>query len=126
MKALVVDDSRAIRILLAGYLKDLGFSVEDAEDGFDALDQLEAHGLFDLVLVDWWMPNMTGIELVKAVREKAEYDKMPLMMVTTESHVESMSDALMAGANEYMMKPFDSEALAEKLQLMGFETSKTN
>ena len=122
MKALVVDDSKAIRILLGGYLKNLGFSVEGAEDGFDALDQLEKHGEFDIVLVDWWMPNMTGIELVKAVREKSQYDKMPLMMVTTESHVESMSDALMAGANEYMMKPFDSEALAEKLKLMGLES----
>lgn len=120
MRALVVDDSRAMRGLLVRLLRGLGFEVTEAPDGSAALD-LVVHDAssFDLALVDWNMPIMGGLELVHAIRKEHRFDAMRIMMVTTENDIEHVVSALDAGANEYLMKPFTPEAVSEKLALLG-------
>lgn len=119
MKALIVDDSRAMRTILKRLLSQVGFDVVEAGDGRQALSELERAGPMDLALVDWNMPVMTGLELINEVRARREYDPMPIMMVTTETEVSQMQRALDAGANEYVMKPFTEDILRDKLVLLG-------
>ena len=119
MKALVVDDSRATRTILRNALKAEGFEVFEAGDGRQALEELRKIGATDLALVDWNMPVMTGYELICEVRAQKEFDRMAIMMVTTESESAQVQRALDAGANEYVMKPFTAEILREKLLLLG-------
>ena len=119
MRALIIDDSRAMRGILARVLKELGFETVDAVHGKDAFDRLPALGKLDVALVDWNMPEMTGFEFVQAVRQRSEFDEMRIVMVTTESSLGDMAKALEAGANEYVMKPFTTEALKSKLELIG-------
>lgn len=119
MKAIVVDDSRAIRAILGRMLRDIGFDVAEAEDGRAALGVLAAGGPFDLALVDWNMPEMDGLQLVQAVRADHRLDAMRIMMVTTENEMDRIVRALEAGANEYLMKPFTAEAVTEKLAILG-------
>ncbi len=119
MKAMVVDDSRATRMILKRALTSQGFEVSEAGDGKAALDELVKTGPVDLVLVDWNMPVMTGYELICEVRARRELDKMAIMMVTTETELAQVQRALDAGANEYVMKPFTDAVLREKLQLLG-------
>ena len=121
MKALVVDDSRAMRMILKRTLSQLGFEVVEAGDGRQALDVLQVSGPVDVALVDWNMPVMTGYELIQEVRGRRELDAMPIMMVTTETEADQVSRALDAGANEYVMKPFTEDVLREKLLLLGLE-----
>ena len=121
MHALVVDDSNTIRLILTAYLKKLGFDVTVAMNGREALDRLHAMAKADIVLVDWNMPEMDGLSFVRAVRAKNEYDTMPLMMVTTNVELNNVAEALDAGANEYMMKPFTLDILRAKLELLGFQ-----
>ena len=120
MHALVVDDSNTIRIILTAYLKKLGFDVTVAINGRDALDRLHAMAKADIVLVDWNMPEMDGLSFVRAVRAEDEYATLPLMMVTTNVELTNVAEALDAGANEYMMKPFTMAILRAKLELLGF------
>ncbi|HAC89904.1 MAG TPA: response regulator [Planctomycetaceae bacterium] len=122
MRALVIDDSRAIRRLIGNIMKELGWEVTEAGHGLEALQQLEQHGCPDLILVDWNMPEMNGLEFIKAARALPEYKYVPMMMVTTETEMERMAQAFIAGVNEYLMKPFDKTQLVEKLQLLGIET----
>lgn len=120
MHALVVDDSRAIRSVIARMLRGLGWTVSEAGNGQEAVDVLE--GLEfppDIALVDWNMPVMDGFTLVCAIRSEAKFDDMRIMMVTTETEIERVQQALSAGANEYMMKPFTQDSLIEKLGLLG-------
>jgi two-component system chemotaxis response regulator CheY len=119
MHALVVDDSRVIRRLLGDMLRQIGFEVSEAVNGHEALDFLERENDPDVVLVDWNMPVMTGIDFVKAVRSDDRYKDLRLMMVTSETELKHMQAALDAGANEYVTKPFVKEMIAEKLQLLG-------
>lgn len=121
MRALVIDDSRAIRRVIGNILKEMGWEVTEAIHGLDALAQLEALGCPDLILVDWNMPEMNGIEFIKAARAQPDYKLVPMMMVTTETEMERMAQAFIAGVNEYLMKPFDKSQLLEKLQLLGVE-----
>ena len=121
MNALVVDDSNTIRIILTAYLKKLGFDVTVAINGREALDRLHAMAKADIVLVDWNMPEMDGLSFVRAVRAKNEYATLPLMMVTTNVELTNVAEALDAGANEYMMKPFTMDILKAKLELLGFQ-----
>lgn len=119
-KALVVDDSRATRMILSKTLSELGFEVLQASNGVEALDVMaQQGGSVNLALVDWNMPKMTGIELVRELRSDPGYNHVFLMMVTTETEVEQIARALEYGANEYMMKPFSREAVEDKLRLMG-------
>jgi two-component system, chemotaxis family, chemotaxis protein CheY len=119
LRALVVDDSRAIRAVLKRMLGELGFQTAEAGDGLQALAVLEEAGAFDIVLVDWNMPEMNGLELVKAVRAIASFESMPMLMVTTESEMERVIEALTAGASDYLMKPFTKDALLSKLEILG-------
>jgi two-component system chemotaxis response regulator CheY len=118
-KAMVVDDSRAIRMILSQFLMDLNFDVSQAADGKQALAMLPQDRDVSLVLVDWNMPEMNGLEFVKQVRGNARYDDIRLMMVTTETEVEQVLKALEAGANEFVMKPFTKDVIADKLRLIG-------
>ena len=120
MHALVVDDSNTIRIILTAYLKKLGFDVTVAINGREALDRLHGMAKADIVLVDWNMPEMDGLSFVRAVRAENEYAALPLMMVTTNVELTNVAEALDAGANEYMMKPFTMDILRAKLELLGF------
>lgn len=120
MRALVVDDSRAIRSVISRMLREMGYSVVEAGNGQEALDQLAAVGFVpDLALLDWNMPVMDGFTLLTALRADAKYSSMRIMMVTTETEMDRMQAALVAGANEYLMKPFTPDALRDKLGLMG-------
>lgn len=119
MRAIVVDDSRAVRAILKRMLGDMGFTVSEAEDGRAALEVLAKTGPLDLALVDWNMPGMDGLQLIQAVRADRSMDGMRIMMVTTETDVERIVRALDVGANEYLMKPFSADAVTEKLALLG-------
>ena len=119
MRALVVDDSTAIRRIIGRILKELGFEVFEAGHGKEALAQLAAIGIPELALVDWNMPEMNGYELLCTIRADPTYDNLCIMMVTTESEMSQMTKALEAGANEYLMKPFTKEMVAAKLEILG-------
>ncbi len=119
MRALVVDDSRTMRRIVAATLQDLGFEIAEAENGAAALALLESGLTFDLACVDWNMPQMDGLEFVSQVRTGNRWRAITLMMVTTESEQEQIVRALAAGAHEYLIKPFSPDALRDKLQLLG-------
>ncbi len=119
MRALIIDDSKTIRMILSKILKGLGYSVTEAGNGREALDRLECDGPPELALVDWNMPVMNGLEFVRAARADASNSGMCLMMVTTEVEQDQMVRALVAGANEYVTKPFTPEIIIEKLRLLG-------
>jgi two-component system chemotaxis response regulator CheY len=118
---LLIDDSRAIRVILGRMLGQLGFEVDEAANGREGLERLEAGLTPELVLVDWNMPEMNGLEFVTAVRRPPYSSSARVMMVTTETEVPQMVRALEAGADEYLMKPFTRESIAEKLQLLGLQ-----
>jgi two-component system chemotaxis response regulator CheY len=122
-KALVIDDSSATRMILGKMLKEIGYEVEAAQDGRDALDRLDAGFMPDVMLVDWNMPVMNGYEFVCEVRTRDEFADVPLMMVTTETEMDRVMAALEAGANEYVMKPFSKDVIFDKLCLLGLENS---
>ncbi|MCS7199023.1 MAG: response regulator [Caldimicrobium sp.] len=117
-KALVVDDSKAIRQIERKYLEELGFHVLEAENGEVALSILKEDPQIDLILLDWHMPVMNGYEFLKKMRENPAYSHIKVMMVTTENQQKSVIDAIMAGANEYLMKPFDKEMLETKIRYL--------
>jgi two-component system, chemotaxis family, chemotaxis protein CheY len=119
MKALVVDDSRAMRMLLSAMLREFGFDVAQACHGREALAHLTAHPDVDLALIDWNMPEMNGLELVEAVRAGAQWPSLRMMMVTTETEMDQMTRALVAGAHEYVMKPFTRAVIEQKLRVLG-------
>ena len=119
MKALVVEDSTTIRMILRKFLGKLGFDVVEAGNGREGLDRLKEMTRADVVLVDWNMPEMNGVDFVRAVRADHGYDGLPLVMVTTNVELENVAEALDAGANEYVMKPFTLDMIREKLELLG-------
>jgi len=114
MKALVVDDSNVMRRILTGALGRANITdVDHAADGAIAVDAV-ANADYDIVLMDWNMPNMLGIDAVRAIRESGK--TMPIIMVTTEAEKERVVDALRAGANNYIIKPFEPAAIVSKIQ----------
>ncbi|MBT0771382.1 response regulator [Kineosporia sp. J2-2] len=119
MRALVIDDSRAMRTILTKQLGKLGFDVAQATDGRDALDLLDTGYVPDVALVDWNMPRVDGLSFIKAVRARDDLRDVSLMMVTTESEQRNIVRALAAGAHEYVIKPFTEEVIGEKLALLG-------
>ncbi|MFN0165196.1 MAG: response regulator [Bryobacteraceae bacterium] len=118
MQALVIDDSRAVRMIIGKILRDAGMDVLEAGDGRQGIDQLEINPDVELILVDWNMPVMNGYEFIQAVRAQQVYDRIRIMMVTTEAESEQVTKALAAGVNEYLMKPFTKEVLIAKLSMM--------
>jgi two-component system chemotaxis response regulator CheY len=119
MRALVIDDSRAMRSILRHTLAGAGFEVAEAGNGREALERLGQQGKPDLALVDWNMPVMDGLDFIRAVRAEPAYAGLPLLMITTETELARVSDALEAGADEYIMKPFTRDDLLAKLDLLG-------
>jgi two-component system chemotaxis response regulator CheY len=119
-KALVVDDSKTIRTIIRRILVDLGYEVREAANGIEALQVIEAEkNTVKLVLADWNMPGMNGLDLVKCLRQDPELSSLKVIMVTTETQLDQMASALASGANEYVMKPFSKDILMEKLELVG-------
>ena len=116
---LVVDDSRVIRKVSRHILESLGFTVDEAENGSEALDRCAAN-MPDVILLDWNMPVMSGIEFIVQLRQREGGDKPKVVFCTTENDVAHIREAISAGADEYVMKPFDQETLQIKLQLVGF------
>jgi two-component system chemotaxis response regulator CheY len=119
MRALVVEDSKTIRMILCEYLRKMDIQVAEAADGREALERLKEMPRPDLVLVDWNMPVMNGIDFIRAVRELHVYDPLPLIMITTNSEYEHLGEAMEAGANEYIQKPCTFDALREKIEQFG-------
>lgn len=116
MKILVVDDFSTMRRIVRNLLKELGFAnVHEAEDGVEALAKLRG-GDFEFVVSDWNMPNMTGIDLLRAIRADAALKHLPVLMVTAEAKRENIIEAAQAGASGYVVKPFTAATLDEKLQ----------
>lgn len=120
MNALVIDDSKATRAVIGRLLGGLGYEVVEAANGREGLERLTEQKP-RVVLVDWNMPVMNGLEFIRAVRADARYRDLAIMMVTTESEASQVVRALAAGANEYVMKPFTPEILLDKLALIGVE-----
>ena len=120
MRALIVDDSRFVRNVLRGLLEERGMECEEAGDGEAAMNLVRHSARFDVAFVDWNMPVMNGLEMLRQARADG-YDDMKVIMVTTEGDRESILRALAAGADEYLMKPFDRDGLLEKLALLGIE-----
>jgi len=119
-KAIVVDDSKTIRMILKRVLTEAGFEVCEAGNGREALEVLQVQdGAVTLALIDWNMPEMNGMELLTELRRQPAFSSIKVIMVTTEAEIGHMSSALQAGADEYVMKPFTKEILMEKLQLAG-------
>lgn len=116
MLALIVDDSRAMRSIVSGIAGDIGYETTQAGDGVEALEMLNGGCTPDLMLVDWNMPRMNGLELIRNARALPQLAGTCIVMVTTEADTEQVTAALTAGANEYVMKPFTKEILSEKLQ----------
>ncbi|WP_324650481.1 response regulator [Georgenia sp. H159] len=126
MRALVIDDSRTMRRIVSRLLQDLGYTTDEAADGAEAIALLEADNDYDLACVDWNMPVVDGLTFVYAVRQRREWRRITLMMVTTESEHEQIVRALAAGAHEYLIKPFTPDALRGKLDLLGLLPAREN
>ena len=118
MRALVIDDSRTVRAIIGSILKELNVEVVQAGDGQEGLEQMRRWPDVELVLVDWNMPVMNGLDFILALRAQRAYDGVRILMVTTETESEQVSRALSAGANEYLMKPFTRDVLVAKLSLL--------
>jgi two-component system chemotaxis response regulator CheY len=115
MKILVVDDFSTMRRIIKNLLKDLGFSnIQEADDGSTALPMLQ-QGDFDVVVTDWNMPGMQGIDLLRAIRADDKLKHLPVLMVTAEAKKEQIVAAAQAGVNGYVVKPFTAATLKEKL-----------
>ena len=123
MRALVVDDSGAIRSYLRKILARHGFEVVEAANGREGLERLRGRNPVDLVLLDWYMPEMNGMQLLECMRAEPALRAVCVMMVTVANEKREIARALEVGANEYVMKPFTPEVVAEKLQLLGFSVA---
>ncbi len=116
IRILVVDDMSTMRRIIKTILNQLGYSnIEEAENGKQALGKLKKEK-FDFVITDWNMPEMDGLELVKQIRSDDELKSLPVLMVTAEAKKENVMEALKAGVNNYIVKPFTPEVLKEKME----------
>jgi len=126
MRALIVDDSRAARSFICRAAQSLGFATVEAEHGAAALELIARIDRVDVMLVDWNMPVMDGLELVKQVRKIREYAAIPILMISSESDPKMMARALIAGTDDYLMKPIDADVLGARLEILGVQaTSQT-
>jgi two-component system, chemotaxis family, chemotaxis protein CheY len=116
MKILVVDDFSTMRRIVKNQLRELGFSnITEADDGRSALQVLKSSSI-DFVVTDWNMPDVTGLELLKAIRADADLKAIPVLMVTAEAKREQIVEAAQEGVNGYVVKPFAAETLKDKIQ----------
>ena len=116
MKVLIVDDFATMRRIMKNILKQIGFTnIIEADDGTTALEELKKNSV-DLIISDWNMPKMTGLELLKTVRSTDGLKELPFLMVTAEAQKQNVIDAVQAGVSNYVVKPFTAEAISEKLK----------
>ncbi|MBU1196462.1 MAG: response regulator [Proteobacteria bacterium] len=116
IKILIVDDFATMRRILKNILKQLGFkNLVEADDGTTAWDVLEGQTI-DLIISDWNMPKMTGLELLKKVRASDSHKRIPFLMVTAEAQKQNVIEAVQAGVSNYVVKPFTAEAISDKLE----------
>jgi len=116
MKILIVDDFPTMRKIVKGVLKQLGFSnVIEAEDGLKALESLRQNPNVEFIVSDWNMPNMTGLEFLKAVRADPKVKHIPFLMITAEAEKENIIEAVKSGVSNYVVKPFNAATLKEKI-----------
>ena len=121
-RILIVDDSRATRVVLRTLMTEFGFDVTEAPDGTAALQTIGAKNPFKLLIVDWQMPGMTGVDFVRQFRAKyPEAASVPIIMNTIMEDADSIAQALEAGATDYVMKPFSRDVFASKLQVLGIK-----
>lgn len=123
MKTLVVDDSTVDRNLLTKIMSELGFSCYSVRDGEEALTMLSKNTEISLAMVDWSMPIVDGIELVRKIRSEPKYADIRIIMVTAANDIAHIDVALDAGIDEYVMKPYSKTIIAEKLALIGIKSS---
>jgi two-component system chemotaxis response regulator CheY len=117
LRILIVDDFPTMRRIVKTLLRQLGFrEFEEAEDGEKAYAMIKADGKFEMIVSDWNMPNMTGLELLKTVRADAKFKHLPFIMVTAEAEKENIIEAVKAGVSNYVVKPFTGQTLKEKLE----------
>jgi two-component system, chemotaxis family, chemotaxis protein CheY len=119
VRALVIDDSRAVRRIVSGTLEGFGYETRQAGDGQEALDVLHEGWVPELCTIDWNMPVMDGLQFVSALRANPAWRSVTLMMVTSEGEQSQIVRALAAGAHEYVIKPFTADAIRDKLALLG-------
>jgi two-component system chemotaxis response regulator CheY len=117
--ALIVDDSKTMRLIVGRTVKSLGLTIIEAGDGQEALDLL-GDQVPELALIDWNMPVMTGPELIKRLRARPEFSDLKILMISTETGSDAIVRALELGVDDYLMKPFSPEALTTKLDTLGF------
>ena len=116
MNVLIVDDFATMRRILRNILKQIGFTnIIEADDGTTALEVLEKQKI-DLIISDWNMPKMTGLDLLKEVRANSEFKSLPFLMVTAEAQKKNVIDAVQAGVSNYIVKPFTADQILEKLE----------
>ena len=120
MRALVIDDSAVVRGIIKQILNQMGFEVFEAGDGREGLDRVRDLDGLDLILLDWNMPRMDGIEFLRMLRTQTALADLPVMMVSSNNDAENIAASLDAGANEYIMKRFTEDIMRAKLQLLGF------
>ena len=122
-RVLIIDDSRAARLVIRTFMKEFGFEIDEAPDGAEAMKFLSLGKCVSLIVCDWEMPVMTGVEFVRAYRGSnlPQCRDTPILMSTSLNSVEHIQEALGAGANDYIMKPFSKEIFASKLDLLGID-----
>jgi len=119
MRVLIVDDSMTMRRFLRSLVEPVAAHIDDAENGAKALEALATKGPFDLALVDWDMPVMNGLELVKQVRANPRLESLKVIMVTAKTSMEDLARAMLSGADDYLMKPLTEEMVLDKLRILG-------
>ena len=119
MKALIVDDSRAMRTLLRSMCKNLAYDTIEAPDGAEGLEQARQHAPLDLALVDWDMPVMNGFELLKQMRSDDCFNETKIMMVTAHNNMDDVVSAMECGADDFLMKPLTEEMFVDKMRVLG-------
>ncbi len=120
MKALIVDDSSMMRNMLQHYASEMSFETTLAEDGADGVAKMKEEGPFELMLVDWDMPVMNGLEFVKAVRNDPENADSKILMVTSHNSMDDVITAMSVGIDDFLMKPIEEVGLKDKLTILGF------
>jgi two-component system chemotaxis response regulator CheY len=118
MLALVIDDSRTARLVIGNMLRELGMEVISAANGLEGLAQLNSNPEVELILLDWNMPEMNGLDFLRRIRSQEAYNHIRILMATSEAHTNQVNEALAAGASEYLMKPFSKDVLVAKLNLL--------
>jgi two-component system chemotaxis response regulator CheY len=119
MKALIIDDSQAMRQIVKRFVSRFGFEVIEAGDGMEGIGQMKKHPDIDLVLVDWHMPGVDGVAFVELVRKELADVRLPIVMITSETEPKRIIRALMAGVDEFLTKPFSPDLLRQKLEMVG-------